>query len=79
MPPALEVSTHLNQQTLFGITDINSSRGSSADELCDELMLHTFGCDTCIDGSEESCDIFRSLRNRITEAGGPTESALLAL
>ena len=50
---------------------------TAADELCDELTLHTFDCDDCIAGREHGCDTFRSLNSRITKAGGPSRGLLL--
>jgi hypothetical protein len=42
-----------------------------AEELCDQLMEHTFECDSCINGAEESCEIFCKLREEIAGLGGP--------
>ncbi len=58
---------------------IDSSTPSSADELCDELMLHTFDCDDCINGREETCTTFCALRDQIDEAGGPTRGTILSM
>jgi len=50
-----------------------------ADELCDQLIEHTFECDACINGQEEMCEAFCSLRNKIAEAGGPTKGVALTM
>lgn len=50
-----------------------------ADDLCDELTLHTFECEDCINGREEACVVFASLQKRIAAAGGPKKSFLLTM
>ena len=52
---------------------------SSTDELCDELMLHTFECDACISGQEETCATFCKLHDQIEQAGGATRGSMLAV
>ena len=55
------------------------SVSSVADDLCDDLMIHTFECDACINGLEETCPVFCALNKQIAAAGGPTKSALLSV
>jgi hypothetical protein len=50
-----------------------------ADELCDQLIEHTFDCDACINGQEETCEIFCGLRDEIAKAGGPTKGVALTM
>jgi hypothetical protein len=50
---------------------------SGIDELCDELMLHTFDCEKCINGKEATCLEFRSLRQKITDTGLPIRGLFL--
>ncbi len=63
----------------IGMPGFDTPSLPSADELCDELMLHTFECDACINGREERCPTFCHLRERIEEAGGPSKGACLAI
>jgi hypothetical protein len=51
----------------------------SSEELCNELMMHTFECEQCISGREEACPQFRSLQGRIQKAGGPARGVMLCM
>ncbi len=79
MRAALDVSMHNAQEQLSISGDSGFALAGSADDLCDELMNHIFACDACINDLEEHCATFRSLRERIAAAGGPSKSALLAI
>jgi hypothetical protein len=63
----------------IGISKSDSSWSNPAEELCDELMCHIFECESCINGSEERCSVFRSLKVQIAKAGGPIKSILLTM
>jgi hypothetical protein len=52
---------------------------AKADELCDQLIEHTFDCDACINGQEETCQAFCNLREEIAKLGGPTRGAALTM
>jgi len=54
-------------------------KSDDADALCDELQKHILDCEACINGREESCNVYRSFQERIAQAGGVTKSALLAI
>ena len=56
-----------------------STAHPSADELCDMLLDHIFGCDDCINGREESCPVYCALKSGIAAAGGPTRGAMLTM
>lgn len=79
MSSSLGTSTHSlrEQAPVWGVSE--PPLVDSADELCNELMDHIFECEACINDLEESCETYRSLRERIAKAGGPTKSALLAV
>ena len=62
-------SVKSGKSLMHGISDV--------DELCDELMLHIFGCDKCINGQEATCSDFCALQRKITDEGGPTRGMLL--
>jgi hypothetical protein len=74
----MNVSIH-NSHEQLSVSGNGFTPGDSADDLCDELMDHIFGCDLCINSSEEHCDVFCSLQERIAAAGGPIKSAILAI
>lgn len=50
-----------------------------ANELCDQLMEHTFECDSCINGDEGSCEVFCKLRDEVYRVGGPTRGIGFAM
>jgi hypothetical protein len=63
-----------------GVRNIDTPNSTCAvDDLCDELMLHTFECDQCIAGLEEECDRFCELRREIYNLGGPGHGAMMAI
>lgn len=72
-------TSHATVHKARAVGKIQFVRRISADELCDDLMAHTFSCDACINGLEENCPEFRSLRLQIAQAGGPTKGASLTM
>jgi len=51
MPAALQHSDHADTQVAV-LGEAESRLSISADELCDELLAHTFECDACINNLE---------------------------
>ncbi len=63
----------------LGMPDLDTVIGKSAEELCDDLMLHTFECDQCINGQENSCPTFCCLREKIAQEGGVSKGIFLSM
>jgi hypothetical protein len=61
------------------VSDLPLIDPAHADELCDQLMEHTFDCDACLNGQEETCQVFCSLQDEIAKAGGPIKGAALTM
>jgi hypothetical protein len=76
MYPAIDRSS-LEPQINVPITDVEPAAPNRADELCDALMEHIFDCDACINGQEDTCAVYCSLREQIAQSGGPTRGAVL--
>lgn len=72
-----------NQQTQISICtrflDLNAVEPPSADELCDDLTLHVFECQTCLDEGEEACPVYQQLYEEIERLGGPVQGRILAM
>ena len=61
------------------MTHSHNCSPAAPEDLCEELLDHTFDCDSCINGLENTCAVFCSLKRRVAEAGGVTRGTGLAI
>ncbi len=66
-------------QVTVAMTHAHNCSPAAPDALCEELLDHTFDCDACINGLENTCPVFCSLQSRIADAGGVTRGIALAI
>jgi hypothetical protein len=52
--------------------------GRSADELCDDLLMHMLGCGRCLDPVEYSCGVYHGFQSEIAAKGGATKPVAFA-
>jgi hypothetical protein len=51
----------------------------SADELCDELLMHMLDCDVCLTRGEYACSGYRFLHWQVVAQGGPHKGIVFAI